>query len=858
MSHDDSGLRTITQGELKRRNRREDPWLAISGRVYAVKDFMSQHPGGAEVLFEKAGKDATQDFIDIGHSKNAQELLKKYCIGKLEGARLLTEDESPKQGGEGSKYGLSKTLTAWMPTTWMPATWLPTTHVDAHQPDASSRPREDGESRALATLVYGFTDIRAEEKNTAIKALEKKGYLSMYDVAPDTIEKLSITEGAKKAMVRQLKAAQNDTVPTGEKQIISAKEISAMDAYVSEGIKKKEFSWDVPLPGSKPLIDTDDQSYTWNAPDTSKWNASQVVEVVYATKLQYGLLSGVADPSKTLLHAPHPALCLKGADGWRDVVLRPDRTFEKSVAAFSGSTYKKTFERTSKSMSVAGSVFFGLFSAHVKRTLDSQKGSIRKNEEFSIVTKVSCYGCEVNLANHLAIRPEVENEFAAVCDDPEMNSIQKRAKIHGLFEKYGAFYVRRCKLGVQATGANTLTSKFSFNAEELASTLEAGCSFSFFAGAGAAKRGFSGSSELQETAREVSEHLNVEVIGATIAPGPKFLSSIAPSAGDPRQWAVLDISEIVPIAELFDPVLQKKVNDLDEQPWGCKVVQKMSDRTRNPSVTIGAADIEKQLGKGYTVISGGACVGVQPPDLFLRCYLTESRPTYDAKNRITGWIAATKHYGPTTDVAVTAYAICLKPNDPAIILDAKVATATDGPTRHGSIELAQHQAQQQHPGYTLVSGGGGAHGRVLTASLPTGNEASVDGWEVKARDHPTSEATESGNRKTVVYGVMLKNIAGFHYRVKRHSSVSAVAGSMAVASCREDRPELSTTQLVCGGGATTFERTPCLTRSAPILDRATGAPIGWAAECTYLAQRWDTVPGSVEAYTVYLDGVPSV
>ena len=512
----------------------------------------------------------------------------------------------------------------------------------------------------------------------------------MYDVTPDTIDELSITVGAKKAMKRQLKTVQHGTVLTGEKQIIGANEISAMDAYVSEGIKKKEFSWNVPLPSSMPLIDTDDQSYTWNAPDTSKWNAAQVVDVVYPTKLQYGLLSGVADPSKTLLHASHPALCLKGADGWRDVVLRPDRTFEKSVAAFSGSTYTKTFERTSKSMSVAGSAggFFCSFSAHVKDTLDSQKGSIGKDEEFSIVTKVSCYGCELNLANHLAIRPEVEQEFTAVCDDPEINFFQKRAKIKGLFEKYGAFYVRRCKLGVQATGTSTLTSKFSFNARELASTLEAGCSFSFFAGAGAAKTGFSGSSELQETAKAVSERLNVEVIGATIAPGPKFLTSIAHSAGDPRQWAVLDISEIVPIIELFDPVLRKKVTDLDAQPWCCKVAEKTCPKT-DPSITITASDIEEQLGKGYTVIGGGARVDEKYIEL------TESRPTYDAENRTTGWQASCMGYGWPCRSEVTAYAICLKPND-SIKLDAKVAIATpqggESDSTESSIELTQFQA----------------------------------------------------------------------------------------------------------------------------------------------------------------------
>ena len=732
-------------------------------------------------------------------------------------------------------------------------------------PDAAAG---GGESQ-LSKLVSGFADIEPPDMNMAIKELTKKGYRSMYDLTPDTIEKLKIPEGAKMAMKRQLLTAKADKVPTGEKQSIGVDEIAAMKAYVSEGIQRKDFSWEVPLPDSKPLIDTDDQSYTWNAPDISKWCASQVVEVVHATKLQYGLLSGVADPSKTLLRAAHPALCLKGADGWRDVVLQPDRTFEKSVAAFSGSTYTKAFERTSKRMSVEGKG--SSFSVHVKDTLDSQKGSIGKNEEFSIVTKVSCYGCELNLANHLDIRPEVEQEFAAVFDDPKTNFFQKRAKINGLFEKYGAFYVRQCKLGVQATGTNTVASKFSFTAKDLASTLEAGCSLSLFAGAGAAKRGFSGSSELQETAKNVSERLNVEVIGATIAPGHNFLTEIARSAGDPRRWAVLDISEIVPIIDLFDPVLRKKVNDLDaQQPWCCGVVEKRSDG--DTSVTIGAADIEKQLGKGYTVIGGGARAGLDLTEgkaLFGRRNLTESRPTHDAENRTTGWRASHSEASlKAFNEVVTAYAICLKPNDSSIELVAKVATER---TRGHSIELTQFQAQKQHPGYTLVSGGGMCVGKGgMTASSPTGNETTVDGWKV------VSEAECTG--ETVVYGVMLKNVAGFQYRVKRHRSVydkppfligpranpflklilytplffpgGNVRPSYHSDSWPGDLPELSSTQLVCGGGVNVlYNGEQSFKQSAPIIDRITGALIGWAA-----TSNW----GKIEAYTVSFDTVASV
>lgn len=42
-----------------------------------------QHPGGEEVLIEQAGKDATENFEDVGHSNDARDMMKKYKIGEL-------------------------------------------------------------------------------------------------------------------------------------------------------------------------------------------------------------------------------------------------------------------------------------------------------------------------------------------------------------------------------------------------------------------------------------------------------------------------------------------------------------------------------------------------------------------------------------------------------------------------------------------------------------------------------------------------------------------------------------------------------------------------------------------------------
>ncbi|KAF3627110.1 putative keratin-associated protein 6-2-like, partial [Capsicum annuum] len=45
-----------------------------------------------EVLIESAGKDATKEFDDIGHSKAAKNFLFKYQIGYLQGYKIQNDD----------------------------------------------------------------------------------------------------------------------------------------------------------------------------------------------------------------------------------------------------------------------------------------------------------------------------------------------------------------------------------------------------------------------------------------------------------------------------------------------------------------------------------------------------------------------------------------------------------------------------------------------------------------------------------------------------------------------------------------------------------------------------------------------
>ncbi|OMJ70858.1 hypothetical protein SteCoe_31073 [Stentor coeruleus] len=71
----------IHQDEVAKHKTENDAWLAIHGKVYDISKF-TDHPGGAEILLENSGKNATVAFDTIDHSKEAKKDLYKYYIGE--------------------------------------------------------------------------------------------------------------------------------------------------------------------------------------------------------------------------------------------------------------------------------------------------------------------------------------------------------------------------------------------------------------------------------------------------------------------------------------------------------------------------------------------------------------------------------------------------------------------------------------------------------------------------------------------------------------------------------------------------------------------------------------------------------
>lgn len=71
----------ITLEQCAEHTTRDSCWLAIDGKVYDVTKFLDDHPGGDDIIVEHAGKDATEPFEEIGHSKAARDMLDQYEIG---------------------------------------------------------------------------------------------------------------------------------------------------------------------------------------------------------------------------------------------------------------------------------------------------------------------------------------------------------------------------------------------------------------------------------------------------------------------------------------------------------------------------------------------------------------------------------------------------------------------------------------------------------------------------------------------------------------------------------------------------------------------------------------------------------
>ncbi|EXC24203.1 Cytochrome b5 [Morus notabilis] len=91
--------KVYTLAEVSQHNNREKCLLVIHGKVYDVTKFLEDHPGGDDVLLSSTGKDATNDFEDVGHSSSAKAVMDEFYVGDIDTATIPAKVQytPPKQ-----------------------------------------------------------------------------------------------------------------------------------------------------------------------------------------------------------------------------------------------------------------------------------------------------------------------------------------------------------------------------------------------------------------------------------------------------------------------------------------------------------------------------------------------------------------------------------------------------------------------------------------------------------------------------------------------------------------------------------------------------------------------------------------
>ncbi|KAK4751066.1 hypothetical protein SAY87_004548 [Trapa incisa] len=89
------GGKVYTLAEVSQHNTSKDCWLVIHGKVYDVTKFLEDHPGGDEVLLTSTGKDATEDFEDVGHSTGARKMLDDLYVGEIDKSTIPEKKYTP-------------------------------------------------------------------------------------------------------------------------------------------------------------------------------------------------------------------------------------------------------------------------------------------------------------------------------------------------------------------------------------------------------------------------------------------------------------------------------------------------------------------------------------------------------------------------------------------------------------------------------------------------------------------------------------------------------------------------------------------------------------------------------------------
>lgn len=100
-----SSNKTIKVTEIQKHNHVDDIWIVVNGRVYDITRFAPEHPGGVEIIYTYAGRDASQAYNEIHEPNLIQANLRpEEILGDLDPTTSFPET-STSSGSAAPKAG---------------------------------------------------------------------------------------------------------------------------------------------------------------------------------------------------------------------------------------------------------------------------------------------------------------------------------------------------------------------------------------------------------------------------------------------------------------------------------------------------------------------------------------------------------------------------------------------------------------------------------------------------------------------------------------------------------------------------------------------------------------------------------
>ncbi|RAH55790.1 cytochrome b5 [Aspergillus piperis CBS 112811] len=86
-------MRSYSSAEVKEQGAARS-LIIIHGKVYDVSSYLDEHPGGKDLVLDVIGTDATEHFVQAGHSDEAQDTLSSLAVGRVKDYQHRNDQET--------------------------------------------------------------------------------------------------------------------------------------------------------------------------------------------------------------------------------------------------------------------------------------------------------------------------------------------------------------------------------------------------------------------------------------------------------------------------------------------------------------------------------------------------------------------------------------------------------------------------------------------------------------------------------------------------------------------------------------------------------------------------------------------